>query len=264
MKDTLFTLYAITMLLAFVGFGQAVKRHWVRGYRLTLVGSAIGLTAVVGSYFTMLQAGTGRSVPILAIVINSVMIAIATGVAIASGHRQQSLSEIWSGMVNDHPIRLLTGQPPSAKGVGEWIIPTRTRLTEWTALAGPFQQLLDKDIRLHLEQKRDVKVGQVVETKGSGLGSEKIAWVPVQSPKQQAKITDLTGAYRAGIRISRKHNLTPGLIIGPISGLKNDDIAECVFNLLLSDDGDYPYVVLSPEQPMLKALQKRLENAKNT
>lgn len=258
MNDTLFGGYAVILLIGFIAYGQAVKRFWLTGMKLTLAGVFLGLLGVTGSYFTMFMAAKGKPLAPVAIVINATMIAIATGVSIASGHRQQSSREYWSGVVGGCTIRMHIGPLPAVKGIGMWIIPTLTRLSEWTGLSGPPQQLLRKDVRAILESRKDAKVGQVVETSGTGIGSERVAWVPIHSPKQKVKATDLVGAYRAGLRLARKHNLTAGLLVGGIAGISIEQNVDAIVTVLQSIDDTSQLVLNSPDATILEKVKEKL------
>ncbi len=258
MNDTLFGAYAVVLLLGFIAFGQAVKRFWLTGVKLTLAGIVLGLIGVVGSYLTMYMAAKGKPLMPIAIVINASMIAVATGVSIASGHRQQASRDFWSGTVNGCTIRMQIGPLASVKGIGMWVIPTLTRISEWTGLSGPAQQMLGKDIRQILEASKDAKVGQVVETPGTGLGSQRVAWVPIQSPKQKAKVTDLVGAYRAGLRVARKQNLQPGMLIGSIAGISVEQNVDAIDTVLQSLESGTQLVLSSPDAGILEKLKEKL------
>jgi tetrahydromethanopterin S-methyltransferase subunit F len=206
----------------------------------------------------MFMAAKGKPLAPVAIVINATMIAIATGVSIASGHRQQSSRAYWSGVVGGCTIRMHVGPLPAVKGIGMWIIPTLTRLSEWTGLSGPPQQLLRKDVRAILESRKDAKVGQVVETSGTGIGSERVAWVPIHSPKQKVKATDLVGAYRAGLRLARKHNLTAGLLVGGIAGISIEQNVDAIVTVLQSIDDNSQLVLNSPDATILEKVKEKL------
>lgn len=258
MNDTLFGAYAVILLLGFIAYGQAVKRFWLTGVKLTLAGVFLGLLGVTGSYFTMYMAAKGKPLAPVAIVINAAMIAVATGVSIASGHRQQASRDYWTGDVSGCMVRMQIGPLASVKGIGIWIIPTLTRLTEWTGLSGPAQQLLTKDIRKVLESSKDAKVGQVVETAGTGLGSSRAAWVPIQSPKQKAKATDLIGAYRAGLRVAKKLNLSPGLLVGNIAGVTVEQNVDAIITVLRSLDAGDSVVLSSPDTGVLEKVREKL------
>ncbi|MFM7187968.1 MAG: hypothetical protein ACKO14_09145 [Armatimonadota bacterium] len=260
MNDTLFGGYAVILLLGFIAYGQAVKRFWLTGVRLTLAGVLLGLLGVTGSYFTMYMAAKGKPLAPIAIVINATMIAVATGVSIASGHRQQAIRDFWSGAINDCTIRMQVGPLPAVKGIGIWIIPTLTRISEWTGLSGPAQQLLGKDVRKALEASKEAKVGQVVETSGTGLGSQRIAWVPIHSPKQKAKATDLVGAYRAGLRVARKQNLSAGLLVGGIAGISNEQNVDAILTVLQSIESGSNIVLSSPDSSILEKVKKKILN----
>lgn len=259
MSDTLFGGYAVILLLGFIAYGQAVKRFWLTGVKLTLAGIFLGLLGVTGSYFTMYMAAKGKPLAPIAILINATMIAVATGVSIASGHRQQASRDYWTGTVDGINVRMQVGPLAAVKGVDLWVIPTLTRISEWTGLAGPAQQMLSKDIRKKLEASKDAKVGQVIETAGTGLGSQKVAWVPIQSPKQKAKMTDLIGAYRAGLRIAMKQKLQPGLLIGTISGITTEQNVEAIVTVLQSLDRDTDVVLSSPDAAIFEKLKPQLE-----
>ena len=258
MTDTLFGAYAVVLLLGFIAYGQAVKRFWLSGVKLTLAGVLLGLIGVTGSYFTMYIAAKGKPLMPIAIVINAAMIAVATGVSIASGHRQQASRDFWSGTVRGSVIRMQVGPLPAVKGIGMWVIPTLTRISEWTGLSGPAQQLLGKDIRQTLEASKDAKVGQVVETAGTGLGSHRVAWVPIQSPKQKVKVTDLIGAYRAGLRVARKHDLQPGMLVGSIAGITIEQNVDAIDTVLQSLEEGTQLVLSSPDATLLEKLKERL------
>jgi hypothetical protein len=257
LTDTLFGAYAVILLLGFIAYGQAVKRFWLSGFKLTLAGVFLGLIGVTGSYFTMYIAAKGKPLMPIAIVINAAMIAVATGVSIASGHRQQASRDFWTGTVYGCAIRMQVGPLPAVKGIGMWVIPTLTRISEWTGLSGPAQQLLGKDIRQILDASKDAKVGQVVETAGTGLGSQRVAWVPIQSPKQKAKVTDLVGAYRAGLRVARKHNLEPGLLVGSIAGITVEQNLDAIDAVLQSLEAGTQLVLNSPDVTILEKLKSR-------
>ena len=261
MKDTLFVTYAVVLLLGFIAYGQAVKRFWLTGYKLTFAGIFLGLLGVTGSYFTMYMAAKGKPLQPIAILINATMIAVATGVSIASGHRQQSGRVYWSGSVNGRTVRMLTGPLPAVKGIGIWVIPTLTRLTEWTALSGPIQQMISKEVRLKLDACKDAKVGQAVETAGTGLGSQKVVWVPIQSPKQKAKSTDLIGAYRAGLRIAAKYDLQPGLLVGTIAGIPIEQNIDSIITVISSMEPGKEIVLNSPDDTLVEKLKARLETS---
>jgi hypothetical protein len=158
LNDTLFGGYAVILLLGFIAYGQAVKRFWLSGVKLTLAGILLGLIGVIGSYFTMYMAAKGKPMMPIAIVINASMIAVATGVSIASGHRQQATRYFWSVTIKGCSIRMQVGPLPAVKGIGIWVVPTLTRISEWTGLSGPAQQLLTKDVRQVLEASKDAKV----------------------------------------------------------------------------------------------------------
>ena len=258
MNDTLFGGYAVILLLGFIAYGQAVKRFWLTGVKLTLAGVFLGLLGVTGSYFTMYMAAKGKPLAPVAIVINAAMIAVATGVSIASGHRQQASRDFWSGAVRGCSIRMQVGPLPAVKGIGIWVIPTLTRISEWTGLSGPAQQLLGKDVRSVLEASKDAKVGQVVETSGSGLGSQRVAWVPIQSPKQKAKATDLVGAYRAGLRVARKQNLTAGRLVGGIAGISIEQNVDAILTVLQSMEDGSHVVLSSPDNNILEKVKEKL------
>lgn len=260
MNDTLFGGYAVILLLGFIAYGQAVKRFWLTGVKLTLAGVFLGLLGVTGSYFTMYMAAKGKPLAPIAIVINAAMIAVATGVSIASGHRQQASRDFWSGTIQGCAIRMQVGPLPAVKGIGIWVIPTLTRISEWTGLSGPAQQLLGKEVRSVLEASKDAKVGQVVETSGSGLGSQRVAWVPIQSPKQKAKATDLVGAYRAGLRVARKQNLTAGLLVGGIAGITIDQNVDAILTVLQSMEDGSQVVLSSPDNSILEKVKEKLMN----
>lgn len=260
MNDTLFGGYAVILLLGFIAYGQAVKRFWLTGVKLTLSGVFLGLLGVTGSYFTMYMAAKGKPLAPIAIVINAAMIAVATGVSIASGHRQQASRDFWSGTVQGCSIRMQVGPLPAVKGIGIWVIPTLTRISEWTGLSGPAQQLLGKEVRSVLEASKDAKVGQVVETSGSGLGSQRVAWVPIQSPKQKAKATDLVGAYRAGLRVARKQNLTAGLLVGGIAGITIEQNVDAIVTVLQSMEDGSQVVLSSPDNSILEKVKEKLMN----
>ena len=259
MNDTLFGGYAVILLLGFIAYGQAVKRFWLSGVKLTLAGISLGLLGVIGSYFTMYMAAKGKPLMPLAIVINASMIAVATGVSIASGHRQQATRDFWSVTFKGCLIRMQVGPLPAVKGIGIWVVPTLTRISEWTGLSGPAQQLLTKDVRQVLEASKDAKVGQVVETAGSGLGSQRIAWVPIQSQKQKAKATDLVGAYRAGLRVAKKLNLQPGLLVGPIAGITLEQNVDAIVTVIQSLDSETQLVLSSPDASILEKLKAELQ-----
>jgi hypothetical protein len=260
LNDTLFGGYAVILLLGFIAYGQAVKRFWLTGVKLTLSGVFLGLLGVTGSYFTMYMAAKGKPLAPIAIVINAAMIAVATGVSIASGHRQQASRDFWSGTVQGCSIRMQVGPLPAVKGIGIWVIPTLTRISEWTGLSGPAQQLLGKEVRSVLEASKDAKVGQVVETSGSGLGSQRVAWVPIQSPKQKAKATDLVGAYRAGLRVARKQNLTAGLLVGGIAGITIEQNVDAIVTVLQSMEDGSQVVLSSPDNSILEKVKEKLMN----
>jgi len=260
LNDTLFGGYAVILLLGFIAYGQAVKRFWLTGVKLTLAGVFLGLLGVTGSYFTMYMAAKGKPLAPIAIVINAAMIAVATGVSIASGHRQQASRDFWSGTVQGCSIRMQVGPLPAVKGIGIWVIPTLTRISEWTGLSGPAQQLLGKEVRSVLEASKDAKVGQVVETSGSGLGSQRVAWVPIQSPKQKAKATDLVGAYRAGLRVARKQNLTAGLLVGGIAGITIEQNVDAIVTVLQSMEDGSQVVLSSPDNSILEKVKEKLMN----
>lgn len=260
MNDTLFGGYAVILLLGFIAYGQAVKRFWLTGVKLTLAGVFLGLLGVTGSYFTMYMAAKGKPLAPIAIVINAAMIAVATGVSIASGHRQQASRDFWSGTIQGCAIRMQVGPLPAVKGIGIWVIPTLTRISEWTGLSGPAQQLLGKEVRSVLEASKDAKVGQVVETSGSGLGSQRVAWVPIQSPKQKAKATDLVGAYRAGLRVARKQNLTAGLLVGGIAGITIEQNVDAIVTVLQSMEDGSQVVLSSPDNSILEKVKEKLMN----
>lgn len=260
MNDTLFGGYAVILLLGFIAYGQAVKRFWLSGVKLTLAGIFLGLIGVIGSYFTMYMAAKGKPLMPVAIVINASMIAVATGVSIASGHRQQATRDFWSVMIKGCSIRMQIGPLPAVKGIGIWVIPTLTRISEWTGLSGPTQQLLTKDVRQVLEASKDAKVGQVVETAGTGLGSQRIAWVPIQSQKQTAKATDLVGAYRAGLRVAKKLNLQPGLLVGPIAGITLEQNVDAVLSVIQSLDSETQLVLSSPDASILEKVKVKLQS----
>ena len=259
MNDTLFGGYAIILLLGFIAYGQAVKRFWLSGLKLTLAGISLGLLGVIGSYFTMYMAAKGKPLMPVAIVINASMIAVATGVSIASGHRQQATRDFWSVTIKGCSIRMQVGPLPAVKGIGIWVVPTLTRISEWTGLSGPAQQLLKKDVRQVLEASKDAKVGQVVETAGSGLGSQRIAWVPIQSQKQKAKATDLIGAYRAGLRVAKKLNLQPGLLVGSIAGITIEQNVDAIVTVIQSLDSETQLVLSSPDASILEKLKAELQ-----
>jgi hypothetical protein len=260
LNDTLFGGYAVILLLGFIAYGQAVKRFWLTGVKLTLAGVFLGLLGVTGSYFTMYMAAKGKPLAPIAIVINAAMIAVATGVSIASGHRQQASRDFWSGTIQGCSIRMQVGPLPAVKGIGIWVIPTLTRISEWTGLSGPAQQLLGKEVRSVLEASKDAKVGQVVETSGSGLGSQRVAWVPIQSPKQKAKATDLVGAYRAGLRVARKQNLTAGLLVGGIAGITIEQNVDAIVTVLQSMEDGSQVVLSSPDNSILEKVKEKLMN----
>jgi hypothetical protein len=260
LNDTLFGGYAVILLLGFIAYGQAVKRFWLTGVKLTLAGVFLGLLGVTGSYFTMYMAAKGKPLAPIAIVINAAMIAVATGVSIASGHRQQASRDFWSGTIQGCSIRMQVGPLPAVKGIGIWVIPTLTRISEWTGLSGPAQQLLGKEVRSVLEASKDAKVGQVVETSGSGLGSQRVAWVPIQSPKQKAKATDLVGAYRAGLRVARKQNLTAGLLVGGIAGITIEQNVDAILTVLQSMEDGSQVVLSSPDNSILEKVKEKLMN----
>jgi hypothetical protein len=260
LNDTLFGGYAVILLLGFIAYGQAVKRFWLTGVKLTLAGVFLGLLGVTGSYFTMYMAAKGKPLAPIAIVINAAMIAVATGVSIASGHRQQASRDFWSGTIQGCAIRMQVGPLPAVKGIGIWVIPTLTRISEWTGLSGPAQQLLGKEVRSVLEASKDAKVGQVVETSGSGLGSQRVAWVPIQSPKQKAKATDLVGAYRAGLRVARKQNLTAGLLVGGIAGITIEQNVDAIVTVLQSMEDGSQVVLSSPDNSILEKVKEKLMN----
>ena len=151
------------------------------------------------------------------------------------------------------------GPLPAVKGIGIWVVPTLTRISEWTGLSGPAQQLLTKDVRQVLEASKDAKVGQVVETAGSGLGSQRIAWVPIQSQKQKAKVTDLVGAYRAGLRVAKKLNLQPGLLVGSIAGITIEQNVDAIVTVIQSLDSETQLVLSSPDASILEKLKAQLQ-----
>jgi hypothetical protein len=187
------------------------------------------------------------------------MIAVATGVSIASGHRQQATRDFWSVTIKGCSIRMQVGPLPAVKGIGIWVVPTLTRISEWTGLSGPAQQLLTKDVRQVLEASKDAKVGQVIETAGSGLGSQRIAWVPIQSQKQKAKATDLVGAYRAGLRVAKKLNLQPGLLVGSIAGITLEQNVDAIVTVIQSLDSETQLVLSSPDASILEKLKAQLQ-----
>lgn len=264
MNDTMFGAYAVILLLGFIAYGQAVKRFWLTGVKLTLAGVFLGLLGVTGSYFTMYLAAKGKPLAPVAIVINAAMIAVATGVSIASGHRQQASREYWSGIYKGISIRMQVGPLPGVKGVGIWVIPSLTRISEWTGLSGPAQQLLNKDVRQVLDAHKLAKVGQVVETSGTGLGSQRVAWVPIQSPKQKAKVTDLIGAYRAGLRVARKQGLVPGLLVGSISGISLEQNVDAIITVLKSIESDSQVVLNAPDAGILEKVKDALAALERT
>jgi hypothetical protein len=259
LNDTLFGGYAVILLLGFIAYGQAVKRFWLSGVKLTLAGILLGLIGVIGSYFTMYMAAKGKPMMPIAIVINASMIAVATGVSIASGHRQQASRDFWSVTIKGCSIRMQVGPLPAVKGVGIWVVPTLTRISEWTGLSGPAQQLIAKEIRQVLDASKDAKVGQVVETAGTGLGSQRVAWVPIQSQKQKAKATDLVGAYRAGLRVAKKLNLQPGLLVGSIAGITLEQNVDAIVTVIQSLDSEAQLVLSSPDASILEKLKAQLQ-----
>jgi hypothetical protein len=127
-------------------------------------------------------------------------------------------------------------------------------------LSGPAQQLIAKEIRQVLDASKDAKVGQVVETAGTGLGSQRVAWVPIQSQKQKAKATDLVGAYRAGLRVAKKLNLQPGLLIGSIAGITIEQNVDAIVTVIQSLESETQLVLSSPDANILEKLKVQLQS----
>lgn len=203
MPNWIMPVYGAILLVLFVGYGWAVRSNRLEGRALIAVGTAIGIFATLAS-FVLLRWGSGGKLPIQAVLVNSLSMALCTGFVIASGLRQQRVETIDEWRAGDTDMVVLHGAAGRIPECDALIVPTSTRLVAFPGPSGAIVSAAGRPLETKLGSLAPASLDKVVSTEGGQLPASQILHVAVFEPQRSVDAKRLQRGYGAAAVQARK------------------------------------------------------------
>lgn len=216
--------YAAGLLVAFVAYGWAVRNNKIEGRTLIALGTAIGIGATLASFFLMRTASGGK-LPIQAVLVNSLSMAICTGFVIASGLRQQKVEEIDRWYAGETEFSVLHGALSRMPGTDAVVVPTSTRLVAFPGPSGTVVSAAGRPIERKLNATAPVPLDKVVATEAGNLPAKQVFHVAVVDPMRSVDSQRLRKGYLSAVVQARKAGArSVVVVVGGQRGLAPEEV----------------------------------------
>ena len=159
MPGWIMPLYTTMLMAAFLLFGQAVRSNKIEGRGVVLVGGGIGLVATIASYLLLMASAPGGKVPLGAVLGNSLLMAVATGIAVAVSLRQQRVDDLRTETVGATTVIVRQCSAFRIRDLDALILPNTTALATLESdrriakMAPRIQDRLRRQAALQLERR---------------------------------------------------------------------------------------------------------------
>lgn len=230
MPPWLMPAYGAVLLGLFVGYGWAVRSNRLEGRALVAVGTAIGVFATAAS-FVLLRWGSGGKLPVQAILVNSLGMALCTGFVIASGLRQQRVETIDSWQVGDTQLLVLHGAATRIPTADALIVPTSTRLVAYPGPSGAVVSAGGRSLESSLAKLAPAPLDKVVPTLPGNLPVASILHAAVHEPNKSVDSKRLQRGYGSAVVQARKsgaHSIV--VAVGTLRGLTAEESVAAAFS----------------------------------
>ena len=232
--------FTILVMTLFVLYAQGVRRAILSGRAIVFVGLAVGAVALLGTLI-LLTPDLKRGLPLPALLVNALGMALCTAYCIVMAQRQSRVEEV----AVSGKISALVTTPYRLEKLDALIVPTSTQLHSLGGPSGPLLaaggKLLVKEIGLASPANQ----GKVVFTGAGTLGAGKLIHVVVHEPSDPRLNPDrVRKGIQAALLAARKdHKKVVGIAYAPLRGISGKDAASLYLQAAKKYEDDFEKIV---------------------
>ncbi len=231
MPNWIMPAYGAVLLVLFVGYGWAVRSNRLEGRALIAAGTAIGIFATLAS-FVLLRWGSNGKLPIQAVLVNSLSMALCTGFVIASGLRQQRIETIDAWRAGEVDLAVLHGAASRIPACDVLIVPTSTRLVAFPGPSGAVVSAAGRALETKLGTLSPAGLDKVVTTDGGRIAARQIFHAAVFEPQKSVDPKRLQRGYGAAVIQARKAGARELVIaVGSYRGAPPEESVAAAFSI---------------------------------